>query len=140
MALFTLSDSQVVLEALPPGVQAAAERHNCEALRLFVEYVRCYVEGLAAGEEEGGSDGTPGAPGGGGAAASEALPLSGVRLPAAPAGACSTAGAGACRVCVCVWMWVALGEYAAACTALHAAACGPLLRLAACSDHNALSC
>ncbi|KAL4440400.1 hypothetical protein ABPG75_003401 [Micractinium tetrahymenae] len=63
---FRDSPSKVVLEPLPPAVQAAISRHNSEALALFVGYVRSYVAGL---------DGQ----------AEEALPVSCVRLPAAPA-------------------------------------------------------
>ena len=70
---------QVVLEGLEPGVQAAVDRHNREALALFVDYVRCYVEGL-----EGSGTGT--------GPAQEALPLSGVRLPAGPQAAAGGAG------------------------------------------------
>ena len=59
---------QVVLEQLPPEVQAAMDEHNRDAMRVFVNYVRCYVAGLPE-------------------QAQEVLPLSGVRVPASPAGA-----------------------------------------------------
>ena len=66
----------MLLEPLPPAVQAAMDRHNSEALRLFVDYVRCYVRSLP-----------PQLQAAQGAHAAVALPLSGVRLPAGPAAA-----------------------------------------------------
>jgi hypothetical protein len=71
----------VLLEPLPPAVQAAMDRHNSEALRLFVDYVRCYVRSLP-----------PQLQAAQGAHAAVALPLSGVRLPAGPAAAGSQGG------------------------------------------------
>lgn len=61
---------QVVLEPLPPAVQAALEQHNSHALWLFVNYVRCYVGSMG-----------PQLP------RERALPLSGVSLPVRPASA-----------------------------------------------------
>lgn len=61
---------QVVLEPLPPGVQRAISRHNSEALDLFAGYVQSYAAGLDS-------------------QAQAALPLSGARIPAAPAGMAS---------------------------------------------------
>lgn len=53
------------------------DRHNRQALELFVDYVRCYVAGLGAEARE---------------PRQVALPLSGIRLPVAPAEGASAAG------------------------------------------------
>ena len=62
----------MVLEPLPGRVQRALDRHNAQALRVFADYVRCYVEGL---QLEGGGEQA--------AACGAELPLSG--LSAGPA-------------------------------------------------------
>ncbi len=65
---------QVVLERLSPAAQAALDRHNSGALSQLVAYVERYVAGL-------------GPDGGAAARAAEALPLSGLQLPAWAGGA-----------------------------------------------------
>ncbi|GAB4814095.1 hypothetical protein N2152v2_001141 [Parachlorella kessleri] len=75
---FKQSPSKVVLEPLPARVQRALDRHNQQALRVFADYVRCYVEGLQL-------------EGGGQAASGDGLPLSGLELPAGPAPDVATA-------------------------------------------------
>ena len=54
--------AQVVLEALPPAVQAALDAHNSEALRVFIDYVRCHVDAADLGDTQ------------------QTLPLSGARV------------------------------------------------------------
>lgn len=61
LALPPLPPSKVVLEPLPPTVAAAMQAHDEESLRIFVDYVRCFVAQL--GDQ------------------TEALPLSGLTFP-----------------------------------------------------------
>ncbi|MBN8527260.1 MAG: PocR ligand-binding domain-containing protein [Planctomycetes bacterium] len=69
LRLASLSASRPAVDA---RVQRALDRHNQQALRVFADYVRCYVEGLQL-------------EGGGQAASGDGLPLSGLELPAGPA-------------------------------------------------------
>lgn len=88
---------------MPPAVADAVERHNREALALFVDYMRSYVAGLEGGG--GGED--------------DQLPLSGVRLPAGPEAVLAVVSSGGAEL----WLLDCEGMWLLECVAMPQGAC-----------------